>query len=316
MPEGPEVRITAEELKHILAGCIISDIANSSGKVECAKYCPLRISDISNYGKLLWFQLQSCTSTTEDSRYLTTNLGLEGMWRWRRSDHTHMWLSITIPQRGFDILCALPPDLCPEEYECRTHQDTGEHVYDIKLYYNDVIGYGLLDFYTSTASLQQRIQSCIGYDLLQHVVNLVTANISMCSEQDALWPQYVNYMKSPRLSSRLVCRALVDQKKFSGIGNYLRAEIMYYSRITPNRPLGSLNDTEIRLLYSNSLSLIYHSYRSKGATLRSYRSPLGNYGAFKVLIYDQKYDPYGNEVQSVKYKDNEQTVYWVPKMQV
>jgi formamidopyrimidine-DNA glycosylase len=45
---------------------------------------------------------------------------------------------------------------------------------------------------------------------------------------------------------------LMNQKVISGIGNYLRADILYMSKICPFRKVNKLSDIEIEVIFKNS----------------------------------------------------------------
>ena len=72
----------------------------------------------------------------------------------------------------------------------------------------------------------------------------------------------------------------MNQKLVSGIGNYLKAECLYASRISPHRACDSLSDEEIDLLFENCKTIIRRSYELGGATISSYRQPNGGDGMF------------------------------------
>ena len=58
----------------------------------------------------------------------------------------------------------------------------------------------------------------------------------------------------------------MDQHVFAGLGNYLRSEILFLSRLHPKRTLGSLSVDERRRLASQIHTVIHRSYQSKGMT--------------------------------------------------
>lgn len=163
------------------------------------------------------------------------------------------------------------------------------------LYFDDVRHFGLFEICLSTDELNQRL-SDIGPDLLNTNVSYITFKNQL--------------MKSP---NKPLCELLMEQKYLSGIGNYLKSEILYQSKIRPDRSPQSLNNDEFKLLYTNSINLIHSAYKSQG--MNAYHQDLyGNKGSFKVLVYQQKYDPYGNKVEKMKCKDN-RTTFWVPIIQ-
>ena len=106
---------------------------------------------------------------------------------------------------------------------------------------------------------------------------------------------------------------LVDQKLWSGIGNYLRAEILYRCKISPFRSAKSLTDTELKLLHSTIHEIIREAYRGRGLTISQYITPTGKRGEFVPMIYGRKTDPDGRQVSVAKL--GSQSIHWVPEVQ-
>jgi formamidopyrimidine-DNA glycosylase len=107
-----------------------------------------------------------------------------------------------------------------------------------------------------------------------------------------------------------ICEFLMNQKYVSGIGNYLRAEILYRAKISPERRILELNLEEKDLLYDSSLDIMFESWKAKG--------PSEGYivgGSFYLKVYGRSEDDFGNEV--IRYLDsNNRTVHYVPKIQI
>ena len=102
---------------------------------------------------------------------------------------------------------------------------------------------------------------------------------------------------------------LVEQKCWSGIGNYLRAEILYQARIRPTRSSKTLSDEELETLHRCANEVIRQAYRSRGLTISQYITPTGKRGEFEPQVYGRKQDPEGRPVLSSPL--GSQSVYWV-----
>jgi formamidopyrimidine-DNA glycosylase len=50
---------------------------------------------------------------------------------------------------------------------------------------------------------------------------------------------------------------LLEQDKFSGIGNYIKNESLYLAQINPNKKTGDLDDTQIKALYESIKFVAY-----------------------------------------------------------
>jgi formamidopyrimidine-DNA glycosylase len=108
---------------------------------------------------------------------------------------------------------------------------------------------------------------------------------------------------------------LMEQKYMSGIGNYLRAEILYKAKLSPYRSLGSLSETDRIVLYNSIIEIIYGSYACGGLTIHTYISPDNTPGTFKIEVYGKDVDSYGNKVATFMDK-KKRNVHWVPAVQI
>lgn len=110
----------------------------------------------------------------------------------------------------------------------------------------------------------------------------------------------------------MICLTLMEQKYISGIGNYLRSDIMYNARIDPKKITGDITDDELTRLYNSSKLVIKNAYDSMGAR-GDYVDLFGNYGKYEHLAYGRSYDSLGNKVESFNDKNNRK-VWYVPAL--
>jgi formamidopyrimidine-DNA glycosylase len=113
-----------------------------------------------------------------------------------------------------------------------------------------------------------------------------------------------------------ISTVLMNQKLISGIGNYLKAEMLYAARINPHRTISSLSEKEIETLFKEGQRIIKTSYRLGGTSKRDYIRPDGEKGTFQdfLKVYSKTTDPEGRKVVREKTKDGRST-YWVPELQ-
>lgn len=166
------------------------------------------------------------------------------------------------------------------------------------LYFNDSRHFGTLEIIFGQEAINERMRD-VGPDLLSEEI----------SDDD--WLRQIRYS---RIKNKKIGLFLMEQKYFSGIGNYLRAEILYAAKISPHRPLLKLSDDEALTIFRHARRLINESYHAQGATLATYTNPHGGKGMFKVVVYNQRYDPLGNEVIKEDIGDKRST-HWVPSIQ-
>lgn len=169
---------------------------------------------------------------------------------------------------------------------------------DPKIYFSDSRHFAIFEILVNTAELEARL-SQLGPDILQ---------------EDLSREQFMAIARNRRIQRKEISEFLIDQKRISGIGNYLRAEILYRARIRPDRTLGQLSDEELDRIRTVALATIRDAYRWNGLTIKSYWDLNGDKGMFPVLVYGKTHDPDGNPV--ITTKRNDRAIHWVPNVQV
>jgi formamidopyrimidine-DNA glycosylase len=132
--------------------------------------------------------------------------------------------------------------------------------------------------------------------------------------EEISFPEYKNIITQKRISKKEICKFLLDQKYFSGIGNWILSEIMYECGIAPSRTLGSLSEKDILNLYTVSVKILKDAYAVNGLTITNYINPDGELGTYNVKVYMKDVDPEGNEIVRSTFSDK-RTVHWVPSKQ-
>lgn len=117
-----------------------------------------------------------------------------------------------------------------------------------------------------------------------------------------------------RSMRRMLHVALLDQETVTGIGNYLKCEILYAARLAPTRVVSSLSNEEMYRLYTQSMLLIREAYQCKGLTISDYLTPFGERGSFVPRVYKQEVSPNARVVRYEKLGGR--GTYWVPEEQM
>ena len=166
------------------------------------------------------------------------------------------------------------------------------------VYYNDIRNFGTLKYNKSYQALDDKVDS-LGLDFLKTSYRI---------------NELENYM-SLRWD-KTISEFLMDQRMCAGIGNYLKAEILYASKISPHRKVKDISSDERVVLLENLTKISRTSYHFGGATISTYRDKDGNEGLYnrRFAVYNQKTDPLGNNVIKEKTKDK-RTTHWVPNIQ-
>lgn len=159
------------------------------------------------------------------------------------------------------------------------------------LTYSDPRSYGTLTF---TRDIQPELDAL--------AIDVMDARTTWPRFQEALGALRPAALKWP------VERLLSDQQKLvSGIGNYLKSEIMYAARVAPTRAASSLTEAEWHAVFDATK-------RITAAFARALKARTADEYEAGFAVYGRREDPSGNPV--VTYKNKEaRTVHWVPAVQ-
>ena len=239
---------------------------------------PLIVDKVFSRGKLIIMQC--------DKIYIVIHLGMTASFTYNQKEkHSNLWFDFGREsiKKGF--------------YE---HTST--------VYYTDPRKFGSVSVYNDLSSLFKKNGSCLlTASLLKYNKDFAKLSEHQFAATRKIWH---NCLTNKRISNKPICEFLMEQKYVSGIGNYLRAEILYAAKISPFRKLCDLNEEERDLLYDKTLKTIYLSWRSKGPSKGYIKD-----GCFNLKVYMQDYDPFGNEVLTVSDNKN-RTIHYVPKIQI
>jgi len=169
-----------------------------------------------------------------------------------------------------------------------------------KIYFVDQRNFGTFKFCFNIECLTKKLND-IGPDMLSDNISLKI---------------FIERINIKRNKNKKIGVVLLDQKTISGIGNYLRSEILWYSKISPHRLISSLNDKEIKLLYKNIIKMIWIYYNTtkalnKKKITKNDIKKIDRDDGF--LVYMQKYDINGNKVKREKL--GMRTIHWVQQHQ-
>lgn len=171
--------------------------------------------------------------------------------------------------------------------------DNGKRV---KLYYCESRPFGGIYYCQGKEDLDLCLKQ-VGIDLIQDNVTL---------------EQWIEKWRSVR-SKRCIAELLLDQTIFAGIGNYLRADILYHAKIHYDNNLETLSNRRLTVLYHSTMLILKKATKLKGLSFKSYSLPDGSRGKYESLIYNRIEDDDGNRVEKVKIAGR--NLHWVPRIQ-
>jgi formamidopyrimidine-DNA glycosylase len=151
----------------------------------------------------------------------------------------------------------------------------------------------------------------------QHLENLNKFGVDILSENFTL----KNFMNLAKNKMKNICSFLLDQKNFAGLGNYIKNESLYLSKISPFRKTNTLSELELKRLYEKikfvSFSNVvdwYNDYELKVPNYIKKLIPKKIMVPYEYFVYDREVDNYKNEVIFNKTHCGRRT-YYVPKIQ-
>ena len=160
-------------------------------------------------------------------------------------------------------------------------------------YFEDMRNFGTIKFSNSFDDLQKKLNT-LGFDPLQ------------CDLTTEKFNEILNKSKS----TWKIGDFLMRQNKLSGIGNYLRAEILYDCKISPHRTLNSLDEKDKKYLVKSINKIMTKSYKSQETDIESEK----NYTeGFTFKVYGKKFTKKKEKVLHEELA--KRTIWWVPSVQ-
>lgn len=300
MPEVIEVMQYKDFLNKKLKNKYINDINILKGRYikhgafkdynKLKSHMPLKVLSVKTKGKFLYFVL-------DKGLYLFSTLGLRGGWVYYSYKENKFIFPNLLEYLG-------NYDISKYKQNALNHRNVEFKINDGIIYFFDTLQNGTFKVVSDKEELNNKLKS-LGSDIM---------------DIDTTYDIFKNQiMKKNNLSSPIGV-VLVNQKVISGIGNYLRADILWMSRISPFRLVKDLKDSELKKIYKNSRFLTWGEYDFNKAiklNIIDKKSKLPRYYGVNFYVYKQKKDIYGNEViKEELYKGSvKRFIYWVKEIQ-
>lgn len=295
MPEVIEVRKYADFLNKKMKNKYIRNINILNGRYkkhapfamydEISKALPLKVLNVANKGKFLYILLSN-------NFIILSTLGLSGGWVFKNKTF-HFPLLVDY-LRNYDI----------SQYKKNAlrHLNVEFQLDHGSIYYFDVLSFGTMKVITSKENLEKKLNS-------------ISTNIMDISFYD-----FQKQIMQTKNQLKPIGNVLMNQKVISGIGNYLRADILWLSHISPFRTISTITLRDLKKIYENAILLTWGEY-DKDIALKKHlikensKLPI-DYGR-TFFIYRQTHDIYGNPViKELLYEGSQKRfIYWVKKIQ-
>lgn len=206
------------------------------------------------------------------------------------------------------------------EFKKDTHTRAIIQLDDNNIYFSDMRNFGTFKFVNDAKILQKKIDT-LGLDIF---------NPAEFNEKNFI-------EKLDKYPKKTLPEVLMDQKMFSGIGNYIKSECLYRAKLNPHRTVSTLTLTEKKELFEQIKYVVYTAYfggnfyavadltgikiektkekqckkRELTPKFLGIKKPTKDY---EFQVYQMDKDPLGNPIISETTKDK-RTTHWVPAIQ-
>jgi len=257
MPELPEVQTIVDELNEKIKGRVIEDVWVGKKKLiknfSVSELKGKKIVQVARRAKYIIIELS-------DDLILLVHLKMTGhflLGKWK-----------TEKDESFP---AIEGPIKDDPYNSYVHiifyLDSGE-----ELGFSDLRQFGKMELYTKKE-----------FSNLKEIKELGPEPFSKAFTLD--------YFKSiVKKKKTNIKKLLLDQEKIAGIGNIYSSEILFLSKINPERKTESLTEEEMESIYEAIKIILKKALALKGTSMSDYRRLKGNKGNYQssVLVYGRK----------------------------
>ena len=247
MPELPEVEIVRQSLD--------KKIRQKKVQKVIIRNRNLRIKLPSNFKKFL--ENKKISKVSRFSKYLIINLPRD------KFCIIHLGMSGTIHlvkdrhKKNLTNLSFYNLPLLPKK-----HNHIEIIFNEFRIVYNDPRRFGFFQIIKNTNSLKKRF-SHLGPEPFDKKFDLTYFRTFI------------------RKKNRKIKDLLIDQKFVSGIGNIYASEILFVSKINPNKKIRLLKKNECSRIITSSKTVLLKAIKRGGSSIRDFKNTEGNKGSFQ-----------------------------------
>lgn len=301
MPEVIEVKTYVDFIKQKVRGKRAIGIEILAGRykkhgpfkhfTELKGELPLDIVSIESKGKYMYIKLSN-------NMYIGVTLGLTGGWFWNPAGSQNYIHGLDRTSTRYN------PEIVNYYIQnALKHLNVVFKFAHGNLYFYDQLSFGTISILTAEENDKRLIK--IGPDILSY-------DMTLESFKEAL--------RKPKNTEKPIGNVLMDQSTLAGVGNYLRADALWMSKISPFRHVKDLSELDMKQLYYNLLKLVWGIYNYKKALRLGY---IGKYDKMPTdygrdfFIYMNVKDIRGRPVTKEKLYEGSQIryIYWVKSYQ-
>lgn len=297
MPEIIEIKKYADFLNDNLKNKNLLDIIILRGRYkthkpfdlfnELKKKLPMKINDINTKGKLIYI-------TLSNDYYILITLGLTGGFIGQNKKTLKYFYSKLFDNYNESSSYST-------QYQIKYRNIKFESDFN-NIYFCDMLSFGTIKIINTKKNLIKKLNT-IGPDIM-----------------NMTYPIFINRIFKNSNLDKPIGIVLMNQKNISGIGNYLRADILWHSRISPFKLVKKLSQSDLQKIYRSILLLTWGVYNYKYALKNNFIKKTdklpSDYNRI-FFVYNEEYDIYNNKIKKQELYEGSQKrfIYWVPKLQ-
>ena len=263
----------------------------------------LKVTKVDSKGKFMYITFGT---SKETSFSLGFTLGLSGGWFFQSKSSKKLIHGLNY---GNDLTQYEKYSLENEERYSGYMKNSLNHI-NVEFKFNsgtlmfyDTLSFGTIKIFSET-ELEKKLKS-LGSDIM---------------EPDYKFSDFYTHIMIRRNLTKPIGNVLMDQKVISGIGNYLRADCLWMSKISPFRKVKDLNETELKSIFKNVRVLIWGEYnRKEGERLKIITKKDKVPSDYKrdFFVYREEKDVNGYPViQEPLFEGSQKRfIYWVKEVQ-
>lgn len=330
MPEIIEVKTYTDFIRSKILNKTLSDIVIKNGRYfkkgpfEGYKEFNSKINDISlkvtkvdSKGKFMYITFKTPKDDIlENSISLGFTLGLSGGWFFQTKGTKGKNTLIHGLNYGNDLTHSNPSEneerysgyKRGREYQIYLSNALNHINVEFKfssgtLMFYDTLSFGTIKLFTPE-ELQKKLKS-LGSDIM---------------DPDYKFSDFYTHIMIRRNLTKPIGNVLMDQKVISGIGNYLRADCLWMSKISPFRKVKDVSEAELKTLFHNVRVLIWGEYdRKQGEKLKIITKKDKTPSNYKrdFFVYREEKDINGYPViqEPLNPGSQKRFIYWVKEVQ-
>jgi formamidopyrimidine-DNA glycosylase len=297
MPENAEITLMVDAIRDIMSGKRLKSIEVLGGRYmkdgqpvlanleEISLQLPLKIVSINVKGKFSWIIL-------EDDWYISLTFGMSGGIYYEPTEAVlrehSLQVGKTISKREY-----------MKHFHIKFEADDGQC-----FYFGDARRFGTITISNDHTSLNKKINE-LGPDLL--------------TGEPITDAQFIKIFRQPKFNNKNICRVLMEQHAVSGVGNYIKAEVLYECHINPWAVVSDIDDKTLSQLHQAIRGIVRRAYAGHGASLYTYTGTRREKGTFQEMlqVYGKNTDPFGNQVMTIPESESpdKRTTHYVQSVQ-